>query len=161
MAGPTSKVFAAKAVKRRASVFLLYMWLLFVVEGLGAQSARPNTWSATSSSGITMGGTWTVARGPTSGTVVGTWTLIDAKGRTLASGGWSAAKSESEWSGDWRAVIYGSKPEYRGTWRARVELNRNAPFTDLFEKAVQTVVSGSWRHGRYKGAWSIQAFPHD
>ena len=145
----------------RKSVVLLCILALFRAEGGGAQSATPNTWSATSSGGITMGGTWTVSPGPTSGTVVGTWTLVDAKGRTLASGGWSAAKSESEWSGDWRAAVYPGKPEFKGTWRARVDLKSNAPCADLFEKAVQSAVSGSWRHGRYKGTWSIRAFPHD
>jgi hypothetical protein len=142
----------------RNLIFLLCLLFLFVIGESGAQGAAPNTWIATSSTGLTLRGTWTAAPGPTSETVTGTFTVVDAQGRTAASGGWSAAKSSSRWSGAWRAVIYGSKPEYTGTWRAGVDLKRNAPFADLFEKAVQTVVSGSWRAGRYSGTWSIRAF---
>ena len=102
-------------------------------------------------------GTWTGAVDPKTGTVSGTWTLIDARGTTTMSGGWSAAKSPTGWSGSWRAVVSGSKGEYSGTWTADVKLPASAPFANLFEKAVQTAVSGRWRTGRYFGAWSIRA----
>jgi hypothetical protein len=142
----------------RNPFWLLCLLFLFVAEGSGAQTATPNTWIATSSTGLKLMGTWTADPGPTIETVTGTWTLVDPEGRTMASGQWSAAKSSSGWSGAWRAVIDGSKPEYTGTWRAGVDLKGNARFADLFEKAVQSVVSGSWRTGRYKGTWSIRAF---
>jgi hypothetical protein len=121
------------------------------------QSGRPNTWSARSSTGRTLGGTWTAVVDPATGTVTGTWTLVDAKGTPVARGGWSAAKSRTGWTGAWRAAVAGSKTEYSGTWSARVDLKPDAPFADLFKMAVQTVVSGTWGAGRQSGVWSIRA----
>jgi hypothetical protein len=149
---------------------VLCLLCLVAVEGSGAhagvlqgtaragQSARPNTWSARSSTGLTVGGTWTVIADPTTGTVSGTWTLVDARGRTVTRGGWSAAKSPAGWTGSWRAAASGSAAEYSGSWSAGVDLKADARFADLFEMAVQTVVSGNWRAGRQSGTWSIRAF---
>jgi hypothetical protein len=103
-------------------------------------------------------GTWTALPDTTSGAVTGTWTLLDAEGRTVTRGGWSAAKSPAGWSGAWRAVIHGTESEYSGTWSAGGDLKADARFADLFEKAVQSVVSGKWRAGRQSGAWAIRAF---
>jgi len=153
----------------RKPLFLLCLLFLVAVDGSGAQavvlqgtagngqSTQLNTWSARSSTGLTLMGTWTAVPDPTSGTVTGTWTLIDAQGRTVTGGGWSAAKSPAGWTGAWRAAI-GDRAEYSGTWSAGVHLKADARFADLFEKAVQSVVSGNWRVGRHSGAWSIRAF---
>jgi hypothetical protein len=122
------------------------------------QRARANTWSARSSSGRTLGGTWTAVADPATGTVTGTWTLVDAKGTPVARGGWSAAKSRTEWTGSWRAAASGSKTEHDGTWSASVDLKPDARFADLFKMAVQRVVSGTWGAGRQSGVWSIRAF---
>jgi hypothetical protein len=122
------------------------------------QRARPNTWSARSSTGLTLMGTWTAVPDQTSGAVTGTWTLVDTQGETVARGGWSAAKSTTGWTGAWRSAVSGSKIEYSGTWSAGVDLKANAPFAELFETAAQAAVSGSWRAGRQSGAWSIRAF---
>lgn len=103
-------------------------------------------------------GTWTAVPDPTNETVTATWTLIDAQGRTLTGGGWSAAKSAAGWTGAWRAVVAGQTAEHAGTWSAGVNLKADAGFADLFEKAIQTIVSGNWRAGRHSGAWSIRAF---
>jgi hypothetical protein len=121
------------------------------------QGAHRGTWSAKSSTGRPLAGTWTARADPATGSVTGTWTLDDAKGRPVMRGGWSAAKSPKEWTGAWRAAVSGSKTEYAGTWSAKVDLEADARFADLFERAVQTVVSGSWRAGRHSGAWSIRA----
>jgi hypothetical protein len=146
----------------RQPFFLLCLLFFVAVEGSGAQAvvaqAQPNLWSARSSSGLTLGGTWTAVPEPKTGTVTGTWTLVDAQGRTLAAGGWSASKAPDGWTGNWRAVVWDSKPEYTGAWSASVHLKANAGFADLFEKAVQSVVSGTWRYGRQSGSWSIRAF---
>jgi hypothetical protein len=128
------------------------------VPAVYGQGARPNTWSARSSTGRTLAGTWTATVEPKAGTVTGTWTLDDAKGKPVARGGWSAARSRNGWSGAWRAIVSGSKAEYAGTWSARVDLQPGAGFADLFKMAAQTVVSGDWRAGRQSGAWSIRVF---
>ena len=153
----------------RRPFFLLCLLFLGAIDVSGAQavvrqgaagntrSDRSGTWSATTSGGRTLMGTWTVVPDPTSGTVTGTWTLVDAQGRTAADGGWSAAESPARWAGAWRAVVSGRNGEYSGTWTTDVDLKVDAPFVDLFEKAVQTVVSGNWRAGRRSGAWSIRA----
>jgi hypothetical protein len=119
---------------------------------------RSNTWSAASSTGLTLMGTWTAVADPKTGHVTGRWTLIDAQGRTVARGGWSAAKAAAGWTGGWRATIDGRSTEYSGTWSAGAGLPADAPLPDLFAKAVRDVVSGRWRAGRQSGTWSIRAF---
>ncbi|MGE5733000.1 MAG: hypothetical protein ACM37U_13725 [Gemmatimonas sp.] len=126
-----------------------------------AQNSRSGAWTATTSSGRALTGTWTAVPDSTSGTVTGTWTLVDAQGRTVAGGGWSAAKSPTRWTGAWRAVIAGRAGEYSGTWTAGVDLKADARLVDLFEKAIQSVVSGTWRAGKQSGAWSIRAANRD
>jgi len=127
-----------------------------VPHGAKGQSGRPNTWSARSSTGRTLAGTWTAVTDPATGAVTGTWTLVDANGRPITGGGWSAAKSRSGWTGAWRAAVSSSKDEYSGTWSASVDLKADAGFSDLFKVAVQAVVSGKWRAGGRFGAWSIR-----
>jgi len=151
---------------RTGREILFVLSLVFVV-GLASraptsepagQSARPNTWSARSSTGLTLIGTWTAVVDPATGNVSGTWTLINAEGKTLTRGGWSAAKSRTGWSGAWRATMSDRAAEYSGTWSAGAGLKANAPFGDLFEEAVRSIVSGSWRAGGQSGTWSIRAF---
>jgi len=146
----------------RKSLFLLFSVFLASAAAAGAQSvpqAQPNLWSARNSNGQMFGGTWTAVPDTTNGTVTGTWTLVDAGGRTLANGGWTASKSPDGWSGNWRAANFGgTEHEFTGSWRADVALKSSAGFAALFEKAIQAVVSGSWRMGSNSGAWSIRTF---
>ena len=121
-----------------------------------AASARSGSWSATNRGGLTLAGAWTAVPDTMKGTVTGTWTLVDAQGKTLAGGAWSAARSPTRWTGAWRAAIAGRAGEYSGTWTARVDLKPKARFADLFEKAIDAVVSGTWRAGSGSGAWSIR-----
>jgi len=121
---------------------------------LGRQ--RVNTWAARSSDGLTVAGTWAVIEHLRTGGVTGTWTLLDAQGRVAAAGGWSAAKSPGGWTGNWRAAATGQRAEYTGTWTAKVDLKPAAGFADLFAKAVEAAVSGTWRSGPRSGAWTIQ-----
>ena len=116
-----------------------------------------NTWSARTSSGRTLSGTWTVKIDPATGSAVGDWTLFGADGRTAARGGWSAAKSPAGWSGAWRTVVVGRNGEFAGTWKGGADLPADAPLARLFERAAETVMSGSWQMGRQSGAWSIRA----
>ena len=130
-----------------------------VPHGAKGQSGRPNTWSARSSTGRTLAGTWTAVTDPATGAVTGTWTLVDAQGRTLANGGWSASKSPDGWVGLWRAANFGgTEHEFAGSWRSTVDLKATAGFADLFLEAVRSLVSGSWRMGNHSGAWSIRVF---
>ena len=122
-----------------------------------ARSSRSGTWSARSSTNLTLMGTWTAVLNPTSGTVTGTWELLNAQGGQVANGAWSAAKSATQWNGAWRAVVAGRDGEFSGTWTAAVDLEVQGSFDDLFEKAVATIVSGNWRVGSQSGAWSIRA----
>jgi hypothetical protein len=102
-------------------------------------------------------GTWTGVPDTTRGTVMGQWTLNDAQGKPVASGAWSAAKSATRWTGAWRAIVAGRTGEYSGTWTSSVDLEVDGGFVDLFEKAVATIVSGTFRVGSHSGAWSIRA----
>jgi len=151
------------------------MWLpvrlVFVVAALVATGAAPlqdasarrlsrgpNTWSARSTSGLTVQGTWTAVVDASSGAVTGTWTLTGANRATTARGTWSAAKSSAGWTGAWRAARSGSTTEYSGSWSARVDLPPDAPLERLFEMATRSVVTGQWRADRQSGGWSIRAF---
>jgi hypothetical protein len=140
----------------RRQLFFVCLVLLAAVDGAHGQMGRQNTWSARTSAGRTFIGTWTAAAGSATGTAAGTWTLVDAQGKTLASGVWTAAKSPAGWTGSWRAANSASKAEYSGTWSAGVDLKADAPVADLFAKAVQAVVGGTWRAGRQSGQWSIR-----
>lgn len=132
-------------------------WTLSV-EAADGQLGRQNTWSARSSTGRTLTGTWTAnPPDPKTGDITGTWTVIDAKGKPVARGGWSAAKALKGWTGAWRAIVSGSKQEYSGSWSADIDLKPNARFAELFEAAVKSAVSGTWRAGRQSGGWSIRA----
>ena len=122
-----------------------------------APSNRTGSWSAVTSNGLTLMGTWTAILDPT-GTVTGTWALVDAQGNARADGAWSAAKSAQGWTGAWRAVVSGREGEYSGTWTAAVDGKSDARLADLFEKALQTIVSGNWRVAGRSGAWSIRTF---
>lgn len=118
---------------------------------------RNGSWSAANASGQTLMGTWTAVL-DTSGTVTGTWELTDAQGRTLAQGGWSAAKAPDAWIGGWRAAVTGKDGEYAGTWTADVGDTTSTQLAGLFAKALQAVVSGTWRTNQLSGAWSIRTF---
>lgn len=141
--------------------FFLCLLLLIPIEVSGAQTVGPQgTWVARNENGLTFVGTWTAAPDSVSGAVTGTWTLVNAQGATVANGGWSASKSPDGWIGNWRAANFGgSEHEFSGSWRSGVQLKTKARFADLFEKALQAVVSGSWRSGSHSGAWSIEAVP--
>lgn len=116
-----------------------------------------NTWAARSSTGLTLGGTWTATEDVKTGAVTGTWTLVDPQGRIVRRGTWSAAKAASGWTGNWRALVEGRQGEYSGTWTASVDLKPGARFADMFAKAVETAVSGTFRAGRVSGSWTIRA----
>jgi hypothetical protein len=139
---------------------LLVMFLLLVVEAtaFGAQPSKQGSWSARSSAGTIFRGTWTAVPDAKTGAATGTWTLDDEKGKPLRRGAWSAAKSAKEWNGAWRATVSGREGEFSGTWTASAEIDPNARFAELFELAIKTVVSGSWRAGAQSGTWSIRAF---
>ena len=124
-----------------------------------AAQPRANTWAARSASGQTFGGTWTAAtEDEKTGSVTGTWTLLDAQGRTVMSGGWGASKSPTGWTGNWRAVVSGRSGEYSGTWSAKVDLKGAGRFSEMFAKAVEAAVSGTWRSAGQSGSWTIQVF---
>ena len=150
---------------RKAQVARLTVFLILTVALHGAPAdqqtpsafgqRRVNTWAARSSTGVTLGGTWTVIEHQKNGAVTGAWTLLDAQGRMVATGGWSAAKSAAGWTGSWRAAAAGQRGDYTGTWTAKVDLKPAGGFADLFAKAVEAAVSGTWRSGPRSGAWTI------
>ena len=123
----------------------------------GTKSTRSGNWSARTSAGRTLMGTWTAVPDSANGTVTGTWALVDARGRPVASGAWSASKAPARWTGNWRGVATGRAGEYSGTWTSSVDLEADASFGDLFETAAQTVVGGNWRVGSRSGSWSIRS----
>ena len=105
-------------------------------------------------------GNWTATPDTTHGTVTGTWTLADAQGATVAFGGWSAAKSAARWTGVWRANVTGRAGEFSGAWTSSVDLEPTARFVDLFDKAAQAIVRGTWNSGGRSGTWSVRAGKH-
>jgi hypothetical protein len=121
-----------------------------------ARTNRSGTWTAATSSGVPLVGTWTAVVDTTHGTVIGTWTLIDAQRKPVANGRWSAVKSADKWTGAWRANVADHPGEYTGTWSAAVDLRPGASFGELFEKAALAAVNGAWRGGGREGGWSIR-----
>ena len=142
----------------RKSFFLLALLLLVAFDRSSAQAVPVNTWSARSSTGLTLMGTWTVVPDTARGTITGTWTLVDAQANTVMGGVWSASKSPTGWNGAWRAVVANSTVDHVGTWTSSINLKDDAAFADLFEKAFKDWVGGNWRYSRYSGSWTIRAF---
>jgi hypothetical protein len=95
---------------------------------------------------------------PKTGAVTGTWTVVDAKWQVVAQGGWSATKSETGWTGLWRATAVGRQGEYSGSWTATPDLKPDARLQDLFAKAVESAVGGTWQAGGQSGSWSIEVW---
>ena len=119
----------------------------------GARSA----WTANTRSGASLGGTWSGEIDLSAGTASGTWTLRDGAGRIVLHGTWSAVKEDREWRGDWRARIVGQPKERSGSWSAQLQLSPGAPLAELFERALQQAVSGTWQSAGQSGGWSIRA----
>ena len=128
------------------------------VDSVTARITRTGTWAANGGTLMLMG-TWTAVPDSAHGTVTGSWTIADAQGKTVIYGAWSAAKAVDKWTGVWRAVVAGRSGEYSGTWTSSVDLKGGGQFNDLFEKAVPTMVSGTWASGGNSGAWSIRTAP--
>ena len=137
---------------------LLYLCLISQPVVAAAQTSYSGNWSANSTSGAMFRGTWTAVPDTNGTTVHGTWTLLNAEGAKGAEGLWSAAKAPTGWSGAWRAKVTGHAEEYTGTWTSTADL-KDGRFTDLFEKAIQAAVSGTWHMAEKSGAWSIRAAP--
>jgi len=143
-------------------LLLVCLLSLAVVGETRAQTSAPDTaakpwgnWSARNSSGNTFTGAWTAVPDPKGGTVTGTWTLVDGQGKTVAYGAWSAAKAPTGWSGAWRAIAAGRTEEFSGTWTG--DLKVNAAFGDMFEKAIDAAINGTWQMGKQYGSWAIRA----
>jgi hypothetical protein len=143
-------------------LLLVCLLSLAVVGETRAQTPAPDTaakpwgnWSARNSSGSTFTGAWTAVPDRKNGTVAGTWTLVDGQGKTVAYGAWSAAKAPTGWSGAWRAIAAGRTEEFSGTWTG--DLKVNAEFGDMFEKAIEAAVNGTWQMGKQYGSWAIRA----
>jgi hypothetical protein len=149
-------------------LLLVCLFSLAVAGETRAQTSGQDTaqkpwgnWSARNANGTTFTGGWTAVPDQKNGTVTGTWTLVDGQGKTVAYGAWSAAKAPTGWSGAWRAVVVGRTEEYLGTWTAGGDLRANAGFGDMFEKAIEATISGTWQMGKQYGAWSIRAAKPD
>jgi hypothetical protein len=122
-----------------------------------AQRTEFGNWSARTRSGLTLMGTWTAVYDTARRTVTGSWTLSGGQGIPVANGAWSASKAPTQWNGNWRAVVTGRAGEYSGTWTSSVDLKVDGTFLDLFERAVQDVVRGTWHAGIQSGSWAIRA----
>jgi hypothetical protein len=116
-----------------------------------------STWSASTRGGRLLNGTWSAVIDQATGTASGRWTLRDSAGRIVLRGTWSAAKSEREWRGSWRALVIGQTIERSGTWSSSVQLPPDAPLADLLEQAVNRSINGSWQSGNQSGGWAIRA----
>jgi hypothetical protein len=143
--------------------FLLLCFLSLAIAGesraqdttRSAQNKAWGNWSARNSGGSTFTGGWTAVPDSKNGTVAGTWTLTDGQGKAVAYGAWSAAKAPTGWSGAWRAIAAGRTEEFSGTWSA--DLKVNAEFGDMFEKAIEATINGTWQMGKQYGSWAIRA----
>ena len=123
---------------------------------IAAQNTRTGNWSATRGTQL-FTGTWTALPDSAHRTVTGTWMLKDTQGKTVMYGAWSAIKATDQWVGNWRAVVAERGGEYTGSFTSAASLKATTEFGDLFEKAVESAVSGTWRAGGDGGAWSIRA----
>lgn len=139
-------------------ILFLFSFLSLPLAAL-AQREQAGNWSANSTKGALYHGAWTAVPDSAGATLQGTWTLMNADGGKVAEGRWSAAKAPTGWSGAWRANVVGRSGESIGTWSSSIDLE-NGGLEAIFEKAIETVVSGAWGMNKESGAWSIRASPH-
>jgi len=116
-----------------------------------------STWSARTSAGRNLSGTWSCEIDQSAGTASGTWTLREGARRIVLRGTWSAAKSSKEWRGAWRALVAGQTGELSGTWTSSVSISPDGPLAGMFEQALGQIVSGTWQSAGQSGGWSIRA----
>ncbi|HEY1235550.1 MAG TPA: hypothetical protein VGH22_19370 [Candidatus Binatia bacterium] len=115
-----------------------------------------STWSARTSEGRIVTGTWTVAPNATNESAVGGWTLSGANGSTMMHGTWSADKHSTGWNGVWHAAAEGRETEYSGSWSADFPHMSNVRFSELFAAAAKQAINGLWTGGSESGTWSIR-----
>jgi len=138
--------------------FICVAFLFATISLQGAdQPAWHGTWAANIAGGAAFAGTWSATPGPAPDTVGGTWALLDQNGTELATGTWAAGKDGKVWKGTWQARRP-SGQVYDGTWRAQNELPAAGHLSALFEAAMVSAASGSWRMGSFTGAWTIRAY---
>ena len=146
-----------KHVSRKPLLVLCVLLLISV--GSDAQPAPlKGGWTARSSTGLTLKGTWTAVADPKTGAVTGTWTLDDAKGTTVTSGAVVSSKVADRM--DRRVAIGSFWQQGRVPPALGAQPSSSRPthaFVELFAIALKTIVSGTWRTGRHSGAWSIRA----
>lgn len=132
---------------------------LLLCAGGAAAQLSPGSWSARSSTGLVLMGTYTVVADSATGSVTGGWTLSDGRGQERARGAWSAAKAPRGWTGAWRSVAAGNSGEWSGTFRSTTTLKPTATLADLFTQAITDVIRGTWSTGVYSGSWAVRASP--
>ena len=149
----------------RDTPFLVLTSVLIIAMSAGgavlqstAAGGRANTWTATTSTGATLSGTWTALYDPRATAVTGTWTLVNQKGAILGAR-WVVGCQiviRVEWH--LASECCRRAERYSGGWSTAVDLGPGTAFGSLFEQAAEAVVSGRWRSGGQSGAWSIRAY---
>jgi hypothetical protein len=116
-------------------------------------------WAVSASPNRAFQGTWTArVASDRADAAQGTWKLLDRANRTTAEGTWSAIKTPRSWSGRWQARVTGRNQLLSGTWRTTDASPDVKTLGDLFERAVQVQVSGTFAIGRLTGSWSLRAY---
>jgi len=85
----------------------------------------------------------------------GSWVLLNDRSETVTEGTWAARKSARAWEGTWTARPSGGG-SFSGTWTADITDLEKGTFEDMLNRTFEKQVSGSWRHGRTEGNWSLQ-----
>jgi hypothetical protein len=121
------------------------------------EQSQRSTWSALTTTGRTLEGSWTVEPASSADKASGTWTLGEGLDKTVLRGTWSAQKFSTGWSGIWRAMVEGQKREFTGSWTADFPQARETTIGELFSTVARDAIRGIWSADNDSGSWAIRA----
>jgi hypothetical protein len=110
-------------------------------------------------------GVWSAQIGSSSpNTVTGSWAVLNDARQIVLQGTWSAVKVATRLNGTWSARI---APGARGlpvqagqvmsgSWSLDAATTTAKTMEELFQRALETTISGAWASGGLRGRWSAK-----
>jgi hypothetical protein len=130
-----------------------------------ARTALRGTWTATVGANRMVQGVWSAqiaSSAPNS--VSGSWAVLNDARQIVLQGTWSAVKVEQRLNGTWSArVVQGGRglparpgQPMSGNWSLDAATVTAKTLDELFQRALETTISGAWATAGLRGRWSAK-----
>lgn len=141
---------------------------LVLMLSAGAQPANTElrgTWTATAGANRVFMGVWSAQIAASSpNTVAGSWAVLNQARQIVLQGTWSAVKVATRLSGTWSARIapagrglpVPSGQVMSGSWSLDAATTAAKSMDELFQRALETSISGAWASAGLRGRWSAK-----